>query len=160
MKPTILMIHGHAPSLTLAPLAEALAREFNVVLPDAPGYQGLPPLPSQAPEHRAQLLEDALGDASKPVAVLGHSYGAYLALLLALRANIHITRIVCLSPTAHLDSQELVQMASFAAALKAGIDVTPMIQEIWSGKGHMLAMEDTQATAAAVRMHLSSKGTG
>jgi len=58
----------------------ALAERWSVVLPNRPGFAGSPPLPRGDFAAEAPLIAELLGDGAH---LVGHSYGAVIALLAA-----------------------------------------------------------------------------
>jgi pimeloyl-ACP methyl ester carboxylesterase len=85
---TVLLIHsGGFTSRQWRRLAEALAPDYRVLAPDLLGYGSSGPWPAGVSFHFRQdlaFLESLIGDDGEPVQVVGHSYGGFLALQLAL----------------------------------------------------------------------------
>jgi pimeloyl-ACP methyl ester carboxylesterase len=83
--PPLLLIHGSGASgACWGPLVPALADHHHVIRVDLPGCGQSPPAPSyQVPAQAARVaaLLDGLGP--RPVAVVGHSSGGYVATALA-----------------------------------------------------------------------------
>ncbi|NVB80888.1 MAG: alpha/beta hydrolase [Kofleriaceae bacterium] len=101
-KPPVVLLHGLIGSgACWTPLARALEREFDVVMPDARGHGG-----SSAPEHGYRyddLASDAVGlirglDLARPV-LLGHSMGGMTAAVAASRGEGILRGLVLVDPT-------------------------------------------------------------
>ncbi|HEV7766145.1 MAG TPA: alpha/beta hydrolase [Thermoanaerobaculia bacterium] len=98
---TALLIHsGGFTSRQWRKLAEALAPRFRVLAPDLLGY-GETPWPDGEPFHFRQDLEflEALLD-GQPAHLVGHSYGGFLALQLALKRPELVLSIAAYEPVA------------------------------------------------------------
>ncbi|MHB8878453.1 MAG: alpha/beta fold hydrolase [Myxococcaceae bacterium] len=124
--PAVLLLHGQlSPRDHFMPLVEALDTSHRVLLPDFPGYGRSPALPAgwTFDDAFAALEEGVLARGVKQVKVVGFSCGAYLALGLAVRKKLEVTRIVALGGLASLSPEERAGMQGFAAALKAGVDL-------------------------------------
>lgn len=100
---TVLLIHsGGFTSRQWRKLAEALAPRFHVLAPDLLGYGPSGPWPAGEPFHFRQdldLLESLLTD-GEPAHLVGHSYGGFLALQLALRRPELVRSIAAYEPVA------------------------------------------------------------
>jgi pimeloyl-ACP methyl ester carboxylesterase len=100
--PTALLIHsGGFTSRQWRKLAEGLAPRYRVLAPDLLGYGASGPWPEGEPFHFRQdleYLESLLGD--EPVDVVGHSYGGFLGLQLALRRPELVRSIAAYEPVA------------------------------------------------------------
>jgi magnesium chelatase accessory protein len=99
--PPLLLLHGTgAATHSWRDLMPLLAREFTVIAPDLPGHgftrgsMGNPRLPAVAKAVRALL--DSL--VIEPVAVIGHSAGAAVALRMTIDGLVQPKAIVALSP--------------------------------------------------------------
>jgi pimeloyl-ACP methyl ester carboxylesterase len=81
--PPVLLIHGDivGPSLTWRKQRE-LAERWTLILPSRPGFGGSPPLERNDFEVEAPMFAELLGDGAH---LVGHSYGAVIALLVAAR---------------------------------------------------------------------------
>jgi pimeloyl-ACP methyl ester carboxylesterase len=79
--PTILFVHGDivGPELTWRKQRE-LAERWTVVIPSRPGFGESPPLERNDFEVEAPMFAELLGDGAH---LVGHSYGAVIALLVA-----------------------------------------------------------------------------
>jgi pimeloyl-ACP methyl ester carboxylesterase len=100
--PTALLIHsGGFTSRQWRKLAETLAPRFDVLAPDLLGYGETGAWPNGKPFHFTQdvaFLENLLGDT--PAHLVGHSYGGFLALQLALRRPELVRSIAVYEPVA------------------------------------------------------------
>ncbi|MDT7952226.1 MAG: alpha/beta fold hydrolase [Acetobacteraceae bacterium] len=76
-----------------APLAERLAGDFTVFLPDLPGFGGSAAC-GPALADVADRMAQAISAASGPATVFGNGYGGFVALTLALRHPALVTRLV------------------------------------------------------------------
>src|SRR3954462_15678068 len=79
--PPILFIHGDivGPELTWRKQRE-LAERWSLVIPSRPGFGESPPLERNDFETEAPMFAELLGDGAH---LVGHSYGAVIALLAA-----------------------------------------------------------------------------
>jgi pimeloyl-ACP methyl ester carboxylesterase len=101
-KQTVMLIHsGGFTSRQWRKLGELLAPRFEVRAPDLIGYGRSAPWPDGEPFHFRQdvdLLESLLGN--EPAHLVGHSYGGFLALQLALRRPELVRSIAAYEPVA------------------------------------------------------------
>lgn len=101
-KPAVLLIHsGGFTSRQWRRLAEALAPRYRVLAPDLIGYGASGPWPDGKPFHFRQdvaFLESQLD--GEPAHLVGHSYGGFLALQLALRRPELVRSIAVYEPVA------------------------------------------------------------
>src|SRR3954447_10217300 len=79
--PPVLFIHGDivGPSLTWRKQRE-LAERWSLIIPSRPGFSETPPLEHNDFEVEAPMFAELLGDGAH---LVGHSYGAVIALLAA-----------------------------------------------------------------------------
>ena len=102
--PTVLLIHsGGFTSRQWRKLAETLAPRYRVLAPDLLGYGESGPWPDGEPFHFRQdlaFLESLLDESGDAVDVVGHSYGGFLALQLALRRPELVRSIAVYEPVA------------------------------------------------------------
>jgi pimeloyl-ACP methyl ester carboxylesterase len=103
-KPTALLIHsGGFTSRQWRRLAETLAPDYRVLAPDLLGYAPSAPWPDRKPFHFREdlaFLESLIGDDNEPVHLVGHSYGGFLALQLALSHPERVRSIAVYDPVA------------------------------------------------------------
>ena len=108
-KQTALLVHsGGFTSRQWRKLAEALAPSYNVLAPDLLGYGESGPWPAGEPFHFEQDLAFLESLVHEPVHVVGHSYGGFLALKLALARPELVRSIAAYEPVAFgiLDENE------------------------------------------------------
>lgn len=102
--PRALLIHsGGFTSRQWRKLSAALAPSYDVLAPDLLGYGESEPWPEGKPFHFRQDLEflaGLLADDDEPVALIGHSYGGFLALQLALQRPELVRSIAVFEPVA------------------------------------------------------------
>jgi pimeloyl-ACP methyl ester carboxylesterase len=102
--PTVLLIHsGGFTSRQWRKLAERLAPSYRVLTPDLLGYGATGPWPDGKPFHFRQdqdFLESLLREESAPVHLVGHSYGGFLALQIAIRRPDLVRSIAAYEPVA------------------------------------------------------------
>jgi pimeloyl-ACP methyl ester carboxylesterase len=101
MNESVLLIHsGGFTSRQWRRLAEALAPRYRVLAPDLLGYAEEAPWPAGEPFHFRQDLEHLLSLVDEPVHLVGHSYGGFLALKLALARPELVRSIAVFEPVA------------------------------------------------------------
>lgn len=102
--PTVVLIHsGGFTSRQWRKLAAALAPRYHVLAPDLLGYGEGGPWPDGEPFHFRQdleFLESLLEESGEAVDLVGHSYGGFLALQLALRRPEFVRSIAAYEPVA------------------------------------------------------------
>lgn len=109
--PAVVCLHANASSSSQwRALTDRLAPRFRVFATDAWGAGRSPPWPSDrgpSLHDEAALLEPVFARAAAPVALVGHSYGAAVALIAALRQPARVRALVLYEPTlfALLDAQ-------------------------------------------------------
>ncbi|HUJ57551.1 MAG TPA: alpha/beta hydrolase [Kofleriaceae bacterium] len=101
-KPPVVLLHGLTGSgATWTPLARALERDFDVIMPDARGHGGSssPPHGHRYDDHASDVAGLIRGlELSRPV-VLGHSMGGLVAALVASRRAAILRGLVLVDPT-------------------------------------------------------------
>lgn len=109
--PGVVCLHANASSSgQWRELLELLAPQFHVLAPDSYGSGKSPPWPSPrviSLHDEVALIEPLLTSAGSPLALVGHSYGAAIALLAALANPGRIRALALYEPTlfALLDAQ-------------------------------------------------------
>ena len=157
-KDTVLLIHsGGFTSRQWRKLGELLAPRFHVLAPDLLGY-GAEPWPDGKPFHfREDLaLIESLLDA--PAHLVGHSYGGFLALQLALKRPELVRSIAAYEPVAFgvLDEVEDADAIAGLAGVRrtwepdaSGVDEAWLrsFVEWWNGRGAWDAMGEATRNA-------------
>ncbi|MDQ3364999.1 MAG: alpha/beta hydrolase [Myxococcota bacterium] len=115
--PTVMILHGSpSPLDDLWPLAQRLARTYNVICPALPGYGGTAPLADFSFDRTGDALAEVLRerDISHVRAIIGFSSGGYRALDLVLRRGIRCDLVVGLGALAApaRGDRELLRMAA------------------------------------------------
>ncbi len=163
---TALLIHsGGFTSRQWRKLREVLSPEYHVLAPDLLGYGDTGPWPAGAPFHFRQdleFLESVLGPDPEPVHVIGHSYGGFLALQLALRRPALVRSIAAFEPVAFgiLDEIEDADARADLRLVKrewvpdgSGVDEAWLggFVDWWNGAGAWARLQDeTRAAFRAV----------
>ena len=122
--PAVMLLHG-TPSAPddLGPLADALSRTRRVLVPHMPGYGQTPALhPFSLATVYAELESELRARGVERVALVGFSGGAYRALALALRKNVHATHVVSLGGLAGLDAPFAAAFHQLADVIRTGQD--------------------------------------
>ena len=98
---TVLLVHsGGFTSRQWRKLGETLAIDHRVIAPDLLGYGASGPWPDGQPFHFRQDMEFLLSLIDEPVHLVGHSYGGFLALQLALARPELVRSIAAFEPVA------------------------------------------------------------
>src|SRR5262245_7030750 len=99
-----LLIHGlPGNARAWARVGERLAGRYRVIAPDLPGYgETTPQPPEQDPDvgYASELVEALIRRMGAPDVLAGHSYGAVVALAVALRGNVSIGALALFEPVA------------------------------------------------------------
>ncbi len=99
----VVLIHsGGFTSRQRRKLSEALAPQYRVIAPDLLGYGDAGPWPDRAPFHFRQDLAflESLIATGEPAHLVGHSYGGFLALQLALSRPELVRSLALFEPVA------------------------------------------------------------
>ncbi|HEX7150223.1 MAG TPA: alpha/beta fold hydrolase [Thermoanaerobaculia bacterium] len=101
MQPKALLIHsGGFTSRQWRKLAEALSADYRVLTPDLLGYGTAGAWPDGKPFHFRQDLDLLISLLDEPAHLIGHSYGGFLALQLALARPDLVRSIAVYEPVA------------------------------------------------------------
>ena len=155
-RPALLMIHGNcAPAEALEPLAERLAEEgWAVILPELPGYGASPAIEAPTDELLAEAqrrLVRAVAERLEPgeeIDVLGHSFGFYRALRIALEGALPVRRMVGLGPLAAIEDEDRYKVRDLAQALRGGKDMSGSAAQHWAAPSFIEAHPELQAEIA------------
>jgi len=111
-KPVVVLLHGNGAMIQdfeISGLTSILSRKHRVITFDRPGYgYSTRPHRTWTPEAQADLLHQAVRElgAQSPI-VFGHSWGAQVALAMALRYSLHVSGVAVAGgyyfPTARAD---------------------------------------------------------
>lgn len=150
--PGVVCLHSNASnSSQWRALMESLAPKFHVLAPDSYGAGRSPAWPTDRPvglRDEAALLEPVFALAGEPFALVGHSYGAAVALIAALARPNRVRALALYEPTlfALLDAESpppneadgiRAAAAGAAAALDAGdtARAAECFIDFWMGAG-------------------------
>lgn len=106
--PPLILLHGFMASyFTFRAIVPELAKRFRVISIDLNGF-GLTERPPAAEayriEHQADLIVRVMEKAgAAPAMILGHSYGAAVASVVALRHPGAVTKLILISPASRFD---------------------------------------------------------
>lgn len=99
--PTLILLHGSPGNAqTWRGIGKQLAERYSIVTPTLPGHGAGDPVAVQDTDALAAATLSALGELSQPVTIAAHSFGAVLALQMALSGKIEIARMVLFEPVA------------------------------------------------------------
>jgi len=153
--PTLILVHGSpATGQAWQAVAKRLPDRYRIVTPTLLGHDGMGPAEAPPPittDALAAALEEAIGDVSGPILLAAHSYGASVAMHLALRGRVPVARLLLIEPvTPH--ALKLAGNEASHTVLKTGIGgyleahdageaeaVSRMI-DFWFGPGAFRAM--------------------
>lgn len=118
---TYVMIHG-APGngSVFRPLIEAVPSHSSAVTWDAPDHGESPDAPETTPADHINALEHVVRAIGTPVALVGHSYGGWLASQLASRGLPNVVRLVVIGGFAYLPEDVGAALRGAADALASG----------------------------------------
>lgn len=168
--PGVVCLHSNASSSSQwRALMDSLSSRHRVLAPDAYGAGKSPEWPLDRPltlADEAELIEPVLQRAGTPLVLVGHSYGAAVALIAALRQPARVKALVLYEPTLFsLVDAESPQpnaadgirqaVAAAAAALDRG-DANAAAEQFidyWMGAGSWAGMAEARQApiAASVR---------
>ena len=125
----VLLLHGWGASMALmAPVAEALAASMEVISLDFPGFgeSGRPPEPWGVPDYAAAVYALCEAEDFLPCAVIAHSFGGRVALLLGSEHPGMFTKMV-ITGGAGLRAPQTEEGQKRAAAFKRRRDIAEKI---------------------------------
>lgn len=121
----VVLLHDFGARLeSWSPLADSLARNFRVIVPDLRGF-GQSSKPATASGYGHHWVDDVVGlldQLGKPTAhVIGHSLGGAVAINLALDHPARVASLTLVAPAIWHDSLDAAQMTEpFLNALRSG----------------------------------------
>ncbi|MFO1316048.1 MAG: pimeloyl-ACP methyl ester esterase BioH [Burkholderiales bacterium] len=159
--PPLVLLHGWALHGGLfAPLVPALARRFRVHVVDLPGHGHSPAVDPYTLDGIVARLDDRFARAA-PLTVLGWSLGGTVALRWALRAPVHVARLVLVCATPRFVAADgwahamaPVTLARFADELRVAYRAT--LQRFLTLQ--VQGSDEGRATLAALRGALFARG--
>ncbi|EYF05066.1 alpha/beta fold hydrolase [Chondromyces apiculatus] len=168
--PLVLLHSGGFTSRQWRKLASDASPSHLVISPDLLGYGATGPWPEGEPFHLRQdlaALEALIDTLAAPVHLVGHSYGGYLALQLALRRPGTVRTLALFEPVAFgvLEPEERDDIPPVPIVLEPGDEAGDAWLErfidCWNGPGawHVLNAE-TQKALRSVRWKLSQEVFG
>jgi pimeloyl-ACP methyl ester carboxylesterase len=156
--PVVLLHSGGLSSRQWGRLAERLATEHRILSPDFLGYGRSSPWPRDQEFHfilDVLAIEALLGSVAAPVHVVGHSYGGFIALLVALHQPERVRSLALIEPVAFGVPHSRHDAAARASLAAAGIEHSlidpatggqePWLREFvdyWSGPGAWEALPE------------------
>ncbi|MEP7121591.1 MAG: alpha/beta fold hydrolase [Byssovorax sp.] len=126
----VVLLHGLPSTVAyFDPLIEALAPDHRVLAVYLPGYGGSAPLPlPYSLDAALASVEDALHEHGvRRAAFVGFSSGAHRMFAIALRGRVAASHLVGLGAVASFTAAEREGFAGFVAALRAGVDLAPIV---------------------------------
>lgn len=167
--PTVVCLHSSASSSKQwRPLMQRLAPRYRVTAPDLYGYGASPEWAGErlfSFDDEIELLEPVLSALRGPIHLIGHSYGAAVALKVALAYPQRICRLVLYEPVlfrllVYTDATQLVAREIMALAgtvvraVEAGklAGAAQRFVDYWSGEGTWQRMDGWQRHAVTQRI--------
>lgn len=167
--PPVVCLHSNASSSAQwRSLMDLLAPAYRVLAPDGYGAGKSPDWPSDREirlQDEVDFIEPVLAAAGAPVVLVGHSYGAAVALIAALRHPGRVRALVLYEPTLFslVDSQHpppngadgiRQAVAAAAAALDAGRpdEAARHFIDFWMGPGSWAATPESRKPAIVASM--------
>ena len=174
--PAVVCLHASASnSRQWQPLMDRLAPRYRVLAPDSYGSGRSPAWPAKKPltlRDEVALLEPVLARASGPVMLVGHSYGAAVALIAALEHPQQVQALALYEPTlfslVDAESPPPNDLDGFRGALATtsvlsdsgdAAGAARCFVDYWSGAGAWDGMpEPRQGQVAATMSHIRHWG--
>lgn len=158
IKPAVLLVHsGGFTSRQWRKLVELLSPDHNVLAPNLLGYGESGPWPNGKPFHYEQDLAHLESLLTEPAHLVGHSYGGFLAVKLALKRPELVRSLALYEPVSFsiLDPVEDADARSVLEQVKrtwdpdeSGVDEAWLAGFVdwWNGSGSWLRLpEETRA---------------
>jgi pimeloyl-ACP methyl ester carboxylesterase len=148
--PTVVCLHSSTRSpLQWNPLIERLRGRYRVIAPALHGHKSGVPLPSEwmlTLDDEARLVEEVIDGSAGAVHLVGHSYGAAVALKVALRNSSRLLSLTLFEPTLpHLLRERLTDHGAYVefaylrvalqSALRSSERLAQLVVDYWSGRG-------------------------
>lgn len=144
--PPVVLLHGSASSSSQwRSMIGHLEGRFNVITPDLPGYGKTASAGSaQSLSETARLLLPVVSQQTQPVHIVGHSFGAAVALKFASMFPGSVLSLILIEPAAfnllqpEIESLAITRVARASrAAMVAGDDkaATRVLIDFWHGDG-------------------------
>ena len=171
--PSVVCLHSNASSSgQWRALMERLAPGFRVLAPDSYGAGKSPAWPTERPvrlSDEAALLEAAFARAGDPFALVGHSYGAAVALIAAVAQPHRVRALAFYEPApleafAALDVPVLYMTGKNSPASSTGVArlltrVLPRVEVVqFEGLGHMGPVTHPEVVNEAISRFLERSG--
>ncbi len=159
--PTVVCIHANASSSSQwRPLMERLCLSYRVIAPDTHGAGKGPPWPANKKitlDDEVALLDSIFKSSDAQITLVGHSYGAAVALIAAIRNPFKVNALVLYEPTLFslIDAatpppndvdgiREAVRLATNALAAGNRGEAAEIFIDFWMGLGTWRAKPEAQ----------------
>lgn len=155
-EPVLLVHSGGFTSRQWKKLIDALAPSFRVVAPDLLGYGASTPWPPKTPFRASEdvaVLKAVLDAVGGSAHLIGHSYGGYLAMQLALERPEAVRTLAVYEPVSFgvLTPEEHADVTSALPGTEPDEAWLEQFVEWWNGKGAWRALnEETRNAFRAV----------
>jgi pimeloyl-ACP methyl ester carboxylesterase len=168
-EPVLLLHSGGFSSRQWRKLAEALVPSFRTLAPDLLGYGASSPWRPGEPFHLRQeltVLERLVDEVGMPMHIVGHSYGGFLALQLALSRPGAVRTLALYEPVAFgvLEAQEraeLLAMPPYDSTLGTDEAWLARFIDFWNGPNAWKALNaETQGAFRSVGWKVSEEVAG
>jgi pimeloyl-ACP methyl ester carboxylesterase len=141
--PPLVLLHGFCENHHIwQPVAAPLAKNFEVWMPDLPGFGASPPLREGfSLQQVAEAISNHLQSVSRPPVVIGRSLGGYVALALA-KGGLPMSGLGLFHSTAHADTDEKKASRDKTIEFVKAHGPHPFLQTfvsgLFAGKNHFL----------------------